>query len=117
MNNVLSLVRAARNAPDSHPRLYSEHMLAELLSLHGEMIEQLRFERLGSAGNGAFLTSLIYQHEKTSAMLRAKIENHEVETNSDALLRSPPRTAPVPRHYRCMYFAAASLATHQAGTT
>ena len=95
MNNVLSLVQLNRSSPSPHPALYSEHMLAELLALHGEMIEQLQLERLGSEDSVDFLTSLIDQHEKTAAMLRAKLENFELESSSEALPSLPSRPARV----------------------
>ena len=95
MNNVLSLVQLNRTSPDPQPALYSEHMLAELLALHGEMIEQLRLERLGSVDSVDLLTSLIDQHEKTAAMLRAKLENYEAGSNDDAEPRPPVRSARV----------------------
>ena len=95
MNNVLSLVQATRSSPNPHPALYSEHMLAELLALHGEMIEQLRLERLGSADCVDFLTGLIDQHEKTAEMLRAKLENFDADSNEGALANLPERPARV----------------------
>ena len=77
-------------------------MIAELLALHGEMIEQLRLERLASTCSVDFLTDLIDQHEKTAAMLRAKLENYEAEVSSDTLPPPPPipapqRSRPLPR--------------------
>jgi hypothetical protein len=90
MNNVLSLVQLTRRSPAPHPVLYSEHMLAELLALHGEMIEQLQLERLGSEGNAAFLAGLIEQHEKTAAMLRTKLEQRW-SNRSDGLAPSHPQ--------------------------
>ena len=75
MNHVLSLVQAARRSSDPRPRLRSDRMLAELLALHDEMVEQLRLERRGGADHAGFLAGMIEQHEKTAALLRAKLEN------------------------------------------
>lgn len=94
MNNVLSLIQAARKSPNPHPELYSEHMLAELLALHGEMIEQLRLERLASTCSVDFLTDLIAQHEKTAGLLRAKLENYEAEIGGETMPQPPPTRAP-----------------------
>ena len=77
MNQVLALLEAARAAPNPHSRLYSDHMLSELLYLHEEMIAQLCVERLESTSNAEFLTEMIAQHEATAAMLRSHLENRE----------------------------------------
>ena len=61
-------------------------MLGELLLLHEEMIAQLRLERMGAAGSVDFLTGLIDQHEKTAAMLRAKLEQHDAGAITDGLI-------------------------------
>lgn len=86
MNNVLPLIHAARNTADPTSILYSDHMLAELLALHEDMIEQLRLERLETVGNLEFLTTMIDQHEKTAAMLRAKLESHRTENTNDGVI-------------------------------
>jgi osmotically-inducible protein OsmY len=86
MNNVLSLLQAARASSDPAPILDSDHMLAELLVLHEEMIVQLRLERMGAAGSVEFLTGMIEQHEKTAAMLRAKLEQHDAGAITDGLI-------------------------------
>ncbi len=49
MNQVLNLLQAARTSTDPNTRLYSDHMLSELLHLHEEMIAQLCVERLESS--------------------------------------------------------------------
>lgn len=77
MNQVLSLLQTARDSSDPRSRLYSDHMLSELLHLHEEMIAQLCVERLEVASNVAFLTDMIAQHEATAAMLRSHLENRE----------------------------------------
>src|SRR6186713_1260474 len=64
MNNVRSLVQAARTSVDSGATLYSDHMLAELLALNEEMVEQLQLERLGTVTDSALLTGMIERHEK-----------------------------------------------------
>ena len=82
MNHILSLVPVARTSSDPGCGLYSDHMLAEVLALHEEMIVQLRLERLEDVGSADFFTGMIDQHEKTAAMLRARLENHEADTAS-----------------------------------
>jgi hypothetical protein len=52
-------------------------MLEELLVLNEEMIEQLRFERMDSAGTTAFITGMIEQHEMVASKLRAQLRNHQ----------------------------------------
>lgn len=86
MNNVISLVQAARISSDPGPILYSERMVAELLALHEEMIVQLRLERLEVVGCGDFLTGMIDQHEKTAALLRAKLENRPADASDDGVI-------------------------------
>ncbi|MBL9186200.1 MAG: hypothetical protein JNK23_01845 [Opitutaceae bacterium] len=115
MNNVLSLLQTAHQLPDPHPVLYSEHMITELLSLHGDMIEQLRLERLGSPGNVDFLTLLIDQHEQTMVKLRAKLDELRAGPSATPAPNPPTRKAPNPHHFRCLYFAAASLTALHAG--
>lgn len=77
MNQVLTLLQTARASSDPHARLYSDHMLSELLHLHEEMIVQLCVERLESSSNAEFLTGMIAQHEATASMLRSHLENRE----------------------------------------
>lgn len=72
-------------------------MLAELLSLHREMIEQLKLERIATEGKVEFLTGLIEQHEKTAAMLRAKLETFHANGNGHASPRPPVRLRPLTR--------------------
>lgn len=86
MNNVLPLVHAARSAADPASVLCSDRMLAELLALHEDMIEQLRLERLATVGNLEFLTTMIDQHENTAAMLRAKLRSHRTESPNDGVI-------------------------------
>lgn len=76
MNHVLSLVRAARTSSDPSPGLYSDHMLAELLALHEEMIAQLRHERLNVPGDVSFIAGMIEQHERAAAQLGLQLENY-----------------------------------------
>jgi hypothetical protein len=73
MNQVLSLVPAARASADPGPRPYSDHMLSELLYLHEEMIAQLCLERLEVVSNAEFLSGMIDQHEAAAALLRAQL--------------------------------------------
>lgn len=83
MNKVLDLVQAARASSAPGPILYSDHMLIELLALHEEMIGQLRLERMEAAGNAAFLSGMIDQHEKTAAMIRAKLDGRSTEPDPE----------------------------------
>ena len=92
MNNVLSIVQAAAI---SRAGLYSDRLLAELLALHEEMIEQLTLERLGVVGSAAFLTSMIGQHENTARELRARLRSHEADTGANGEASSPPKPAPI----------------------
>ena len=65
-------------------------MFAELLSLHEEMIVQLRTdseacsERYQDAGTADFLTGLMQEHEKLAWMLRAELETEEEEATQDS---------------------------------
>jgi len=94
MNPVLSFVPAAGPSSDSCPGLYSDHMLAELLALQEGMTAQLRLERQRVADTACFLTDMIDhfltgvidQHEKATAMLRTQLENHPAETTNDGLI-------------------------------
>jgi DNA-binding ferritin-like protein len=79
MNNVLFLQPTARTSFDPGAGLYSDHMLAELIALHEEMIVQLRAESQGANGHADHLTEMINQHEKTVAMLRARLENDQAD--------------------------------------
>jgi starvation-inducible DNA-binding protein len=80
------LMKAARSSADQGFGLTPEHMLAELLGLHEEMIVQLRTDskacakQFNDAGTSDFLTGLMEQHEKTAWMLRAQLENEGEES-------------------------------------
>ena len=84
--NWADLTKAARTSADPGVGLAAEHMLAELLALHEELIVQLRTdseactERFKDAGTADFLTGLMEQHEKIAWMLRAQLETEEEET-------------------------------------
>lgn len=113
MNNVRSLVQAARSSSDPRPYLYSDHMLAELLALHEEMIEQLSLERLGAAGSAGFLTDMIEQHEKTAAALRARLKLQEADLGKNGVMLSSARPVPArqnPPFRRSLNAAANSFA-------
>ena len=73
MNNVLSLVRSARRLSEPGAILYSDHMLAELVALHDDMIAQLRLECLRAVGSTNFLTGMIAEHEQRADELRAHV--------------------------------------------
>ncbi|HWA11240.1 MAG TPA: hypothetical protein VG838_17495 [Opitutaceae bacterium] len=79
MNHLSHLLPAWDDSPPAAcRRLYSDRMLGELLSLHEEMILQLRLERLEAGETSTdFLTGLIEQHERTAAMLRLRLAAHE----------------------------------------
>jgi starvation-inducible DNA-binding protein len=85
--NWAELTKAARTSADPGIGLAAEHMLAELLALHEEMIVQLRTdseactERFKDAGTADFLTGLMKRHEKIAWMLRAQLETEEAETS------------------------------------
>jgi len=83
MNHVLSLVQAARTSADPGQILYSDHMLAELLALHEEMIAQLHRERSEMISSAEALAEMIGQHEKTAAMLRAKLGERAADNATD----------------------------------
>jgi starvation-inducible DNA-binding protein len=80
------LTKAARSSADPGIGLPAEHMLAELLALHEDLIVQLRSDseacavRYHDAGTADFLTGLMGSHEKAAWMLRAQIETEEEET-------------------------------------
>ena len=78
MNNVLTLLQAARGTAEPLLRPYSDHMLGELLALHEDMIMQLQLERVEIADTGDFLTGMIAQHERAAAMLRTQLDNRDV---------------------------------------
>jgi len=94
MNNVPSFIPDAGTFSDSGPGLYSDHMLAELLSVQEGMLAQLRLERLRIANTTDFLTDMIDhfltgvidQHEKATALLRAQLENHPADMTDDGLI-------------------------------
>ena len=85
--NWAELAKAARSSADPGFGLPAEHMLAELLALHEDMIVQLRtdsaacLERFKDAGTADFLTGLMERHEKAAWMLRAQLETEEEEAS------------------------------------
>lgn len=85
--NWADLMRAARSSADPGIGLPAEHMLAELLALHEEMIVQLRtdsaasLDRFHDAGTADFLTGLMERHEKAAWLLRAQLETEEAEAS------------------------------------
>ncbi len=85
--NWADLMRAARSSADPGIDLPAEHMLAEVLALHEEMIVQLRadsaasFDRFHDGGTADFLTGLMGHHEKAAWLLRAQLETEEAETS------------------------------------
>lgn len=87
--NWADLAKAARTSADPGIGLSAEHMLSELLSLHEEMIVQLRtdaeacLERYGDAGTADFLTGLMEKHEKAAWMLRSQLETEEEEASQE----------------------------------
>jgi starvation-inducible DNA-binding protein len=85
--NWADLAKAARSSADPGIGLSDRRMLAELLTLHEELIVQLRTDsvtcttRFNDAGTTDFLTGLMQQHEKTAWMLRAQLETEEAEAS------------------------------------
>lgn len=85
--NWVELTKAARSSADSGIGLPAERMLAELLTLHEEMVIQLRTDsdtcahRYKDAGTADFLTGLMAKHEKTAWFLRAQLETEEAEAS------------------------------------
>jgi uncharacterized protein (DUF305 family) len=78
MNNVISLVQTSRQPLPAARVLSAESMAAELLTLHEEMIGQLRLERLSAVGGTDFIRGMIAQHERAAAMLRVQLERREI---------------------------------------
>ena len=85
--NWEDLTKAARTSADPGIGLPAEHMLAELLALHEDLVVQLRAdsdactERFKDAGTADFLTGLMERHEKAAWMLRSQLETEEEETS------------------------------------
>ncbi len=71
MNTVLSHMRDRREQIPSPTGIATEGLLAELLILHEDMIEQLRMEDLGRHGSSAFLASQIGHHKQAIVALKA----------------------------------------------
>ncbi|SDS12820.1 hypothetical protein [Opitutus sp. GAS368] len=78
-NGTISATAAAElpNFPHALParpaRRCSSRLLAELLAMNEEMIEQLHLERLSETGTAGFLTKMIEQHEKAAVLLRTQL--------------------------------------------
>lgn len=85
--NWIDLTKAARSSADAGAGLPAECMLAELLTLHEEMIIQLRTDsdacahRDKDSGTADFLTGLLTGHEKMAWLLRAQLETEEAEAS------------------------------------
>ena len=85
--NWADLTKAARTSADPGIGLPAEHMLAELLALHEDLVVQLRAdseactERFKDTGTADFLTGLMERHEKAAWMLRSQLETEEEETS------------------------------------
>lgn len=62
--------------PDPVTGRCSNRLLVELLALNEEMITQLQVERLSETGTAGFLTKMIEQHEKATALLRSQLASH-----------------------------------------
>ena len=74
-SNVLPFVQATGPSLARKPGRCPEPLLAELLALNEEMIEQLRTERLGVVGATDFITGMIEHHERAAALLRTQLES------------------------------------------
>ena len=94
--NWADLIKGARIFADPGMGLPAEHMLAELLALHEDIIVQLRSDseactrRFEDAGTADFLTGLMQQHEKAAWMLRAQLETEEEEASQHELFKTQP---------------------------
>jgi starvation-inducible DNA-binding protein len=92
--NWSDLAEAARLSGDRGIDLPAEHMLAELLALHEDLVAQLRADsescatRFKDAGTADFLTGLMEQHEKTAWMLRAQLETEEEEASQPLMAKA-----------------------------
>jgi hypothetical protein len=73
MNQVLSLVRTARDPAATQVSLRSNLMLGEFLSLHEDTLAQLRREQVGATDLLTFLGSMIDQHERAIRTIRAQL--------------------------------------------
>lgn len=84
--NWADLTKAARSSADAGIGLPAEHMIAELLALHEDLVVRLRTDsgscadRYKDAGTADFLTGLMEQHEKAAWMLRAQLDTEEAES-------------------------------------
>jgi len=84
--NWADLTKSARSSADAGIGLSADHMLAELLALHEDLVLQLRADaeacttRFKDIGTADFLTGLMEKHEKIAWMLRAQREDEEEET-------------------------------------
>ena len=80
MNNVRSIAQDTRTPfGPAHP-LNSDAMLSELLTLHEEMIGQLRVESAGGVVTPDLIRGLIEQHEKAATKLRARLSQYEAKS-------------------------------------
>lgn len=77
MNNVRAIAQNSR-APFG-PALNCDAMLTELLTLHEEMIGQLRVERDGGFVTHDLIKAMIEQHETAAAKLRVQLQQYETE--------------------------------------
>ncbi len=85
--NWTELTNSARSNADPGIGLSAEHMIAELLALHEDLIVQIRADseacvtRYKDSGTADFLVSLMKQHETAAWMLRAQLETEEAEAS------------------------------------
>ncbi len=85
--NWAELTKAMRTSAAPGMGLGATQMLSGLLSLHEELIMQLRTDsaactaRFNDAGTADFLTGLMVQHEKTAWLLRAQLETEDAEAS------------------------------------
>lgn len=80
MNNVRSIAQGTGTPFGFGLTLNSDAKLAELLTLHEEMIGQLRIDRLNGLATSDFVKGMIEQHETAAARLRAQLQHHEART-------------------------------------
>ena len=81
MNNVRSIAQGTHIPFGSGIALNSDAMLCELLTLHEEMIGQLRLECSGGVASPDFIKAMIEQHETAAGKLRTQLQQYEAKTS------------------------------------
>ncbi len=76
MNSILTASNAARSGSGLQPGVYSDHMLAESLSLHSETLALLRANYFGGENNTGFFADQINQQEASAASRRTQPDSY-----------------------------------------